>query len=66
MYFIFLLELNDEQKQLQEAVRKFTKEEIIPVAAHYDRTMEFPWPVVKKAHENGFMNVDIAAEYGIY
>lgn len=24
----------------------------------------FPWPVIKKAHANGFMNVDIPTEYG--
>uniref|UniRef100_A0A914I5C0 Medium-chain specific acyl-CoA dehydrogenase, mitochondrial n=1 Tax=Globodera rostochiensis TaxID=31243 RepID=A0A914I5C0_GLORO len=27
-------------------------------------TMEFPWEVIKKAHANGFMNVDIPSEYG--
>ena len=26
--------------------------------------MEFPWEVIRKAHANGFMNVDIPAEYG--
>lgn len=58
------LELSDEQRQLQDAVKKFVKEEIIPVAAHYDRTMEYPWEVIKKAHANGFMNLDIPTECG--
>lgn len=57
-------ELNDEQRQLQESVRRFTQEEIIPQAAHFDQTMEFPWPIIKKAHENGFMNADVPTEYG--
>ncbi|KAI6191784.1 hypothetical protein M3Y97_00265500 [Aphelenchoides bicaudatus] len=57
-------EFNDEQRQLRDAVMKFAKEEIIPVAAEYDKTMEFPWPVIKKAHENGFMNVDVPTQYG--
>ena len=43
---------------------KFTREEIIPVAAHYDRTGEYPWEVLKKAHENGLMNLHIPEEYG--
>ena len=43
---------------------KFTREEIIPVAAHYDRTGEYPWEVLKKAHENGLMNLYIPEEYG--
>ncbi|KAH7728835.1 putative medium-chain specific acyl-CoA dehydrogenase [Aphelenchoides avenae] len=57
-------ELSDEQRQLQDAVKKFVKEEIIPVAAQYDRTMEYPWAVIKKAHANGFMNLDIPTECG--
>ena len=43
---------------------QFTKNEIIPVAAHYDRTGEYPWPVLKKAHETGLMNLHIPQEYG--
>jgi acyl-CoA dehydrogenase len=58
-------DLTEEQIQLRDAVRKFTREEIIPKAGHYDQTMEFPWEVIKKAHANGFMNVDIASEYGL-
>ncbi|KAK0409070.1 hypothetical protein QR680_004325 [Steinernema hermaphroditum] len=57
-------EFNDEQKALQEAVRKFVKEEVVPVAAEYDRTGKYPWEVLKKAHANGLMNVDIPTEYG--
>ena len=43
---------------------KFTREEIMPVAAHYDRTGEYPWEVLKKAHANGLMNLHIPEEYG--
>jgi acyl-CoA dehydrogenase len=57
-------DLTDDQRQLQDAVKRFVKEEIIPVAGKYDKTMEFPWEVVRKAHANGFMNLDIATEYG--
>lgn len=57
-------DFTEEQRQLQDAIQKFTKDEIIPKAAYYDRTMEFPWDVIKRAHANGFMNVDIPSEYG--
>lgn len=57
--------LTEEQKQLQDAVKKFTRDEIIPKASHHDQTMEFPWDIIKKAHANGFMNVDIPTEYGL-
>jgi len=57
-------ELNEQQKQFRDAALKFSKEEIAPVAAEYDRSMEFPWPVIKKAHANGFMNPSIPSAYG--
>ncbi|XP_045458364.1 probable medium-chain specific acyl-CoA dehydrogenase, mitochondrial isoform X1 [Melitaea cinxia] len=57
-------ELNDEQKALQELARKFTREEIVPVAAHYDKTGEYPWPIVKKAWEVGLMNGHIPEHCG--
>ncbi|KAL3097436.1 hypothetical protein niasHS_003884 [Heterodera schachtii] len=60
----FNFEFTEEQKQLQAAVKKFTQDEIIPKASHYDKTMEFPWEVIKKAHANGFMNVDIPSDCG--
>lgn len=60
----FCFELNDEQKALQDLARKFTKEEIIPMAAHYDKTGEYPWPIVKKAWEVGLMNGHIPEHCG--
>lgn len=33
-------ELSAEQKEMQQLARKFTKEEIIPNAPHYDKTGE--------------------------
>lgn len=36
----FKIELTDEQKEFQATARKFALEEIIPVAAQYDKTGE--------------------------
>lgn len=41
-------ELTEEQTAFQTLARQFTKEEIIPVAAKYDKSMEFPEDVFKK------------------
>ncbi|XP_038216155.1 probable medium-chain specific acyl-CoA dehydrogenase, mitochondrial isoform X2 [Zerene cesonia] len=57
-------ELNDEQKALQDLARKFTREEIIPVAAQYDKSGEYPWPIVKKAWEVGLMNGHVPEHCG--
>lgn len=60
----FCFELNDEQKALQDLARKFTREEIVPAAAHYDKTGEYPWPIVKKAWEVGLMNGHVPEHCG--
>ncbi|NEU33626.1 acyl-CoA dehydrogenase, partial [bacterium LRH843] len=57
-------ELNETQAEFQELARKFTAEEIIPVAAHHDKTGEFPWDIIKKAHGLGLMNGHIPASCG--
>jgi acyl-CoA dehydrogenase len=56
--------LSDDQKQLQELARKFSKEEIIPKAAHHDKTGEYPIEIAKKAWELGLMNTHVPQEYG--
>jgi len=57
-------DINDDQKELLDLAERFTKDEIIPNAPHYDQTGEYPWPVLKKAHELGLMNLHIPQEYG--
>jgi len=60
----YSFELTDEQRFLDEASKKFALNEIAPVAAQYDRSGEFPWDVIKKAHALGFMNPHIPEAYG--
>ncbi|CAK9797479.1 Probable medium-chain specific acyl-CoA dehydrogenase, mitochondrial [Anthophora quadrimaculata] len=57
-------ELSDTQKEMQEVARKFTKEEIIPVAAEYDRSGKYPWDVIKKAWSVGLLNKSIPQHCG--
>ncbi|TPX63066.1 hypothetical protein SpCBS45565_g06874 [Spizellomyces sp. 'palustris'] len=56
--------LTDEQKELQELARKFTANEIVPNAAHHDRTGEYPTEILKKAWEVGLLNLHVPAENG--
>lgn len=56
--------LTDEQRALRDLAREFSQKEIAPVAAHYDRTGEFPWEVARKANAVGLLNLTIPAEYG--
>ncbi|MCZ6785306.1 MAG: acyl-CoA dehydrogenase family protein [Proteobacteria bacterium] len=57
-------ELNDEQLALQQTARRFAREQIAPVAAHYDQSGEFPRELLKKTWELGLINTCVPAEYG--
>ncbi|XP_032073094.1 medium-chain specific acyl-CoA dehydrogenase, mitochondrial isoform X2 [Thamnophis elegans] len=60
----YSFELTDEQKEFQATARKFAREEIIPVASHYDVTGEYPVPLIKRAWELGLMNTHIPESCG--
>ncbi|MDD4171648.1 MAG: acyl-CoA dehydrogenase family protein [Syntrophomonas sp.] len=57
-------ELTDEQREMQTMVRKFVKNEIIPVAEEYDRESKMPWPIIEKAFEIGLWNFNLPTKYG--
>ncbi|XP_077986459.1 medium-chain specific acyl-CoA dehydrogenase, mitochondrial-like [Glandiceps talaboti] len=57
-------ELNSEQKQIQDLLRKFTRDEIIPKAAELDRSGKYPWEIYKKLWELGLLNPTIPEKYG--
>lgn len=56
--------LSPEQEALVKLAQEFARQEIIPVAAHYDETSEMPWPVLEKAFEVGLWNLNVPEEYG--
>ena len=58
------LSYTEEQEALVATAREFTRKEIIPKAAHYDETGEFPREILKKAWETGLMNIEIPDAYG--
>jgi acyl-CoA dehydrogenase len=60
----FNFALTGEQKMLQALARDFARNEIAPVAEHYDRAAEFPLPVIEKARQAGLINTNIPMEYG--
>ncbi len=50
-------ELSSEQSALINEAKKFTLQEITPVAAAFDKSAEFPLGVLQKAHSLGLMNL---------
>ena len=59
-----LYPLNEEQKMIRDAARDFAQNEIVPIAAEFDESGEFPHATMKKMGEMGFMGIEIAEEYG--
>ncbi|TFG07305.1 acyl-CoA dehydrogenase [Candidatus Thorarchaeota archaeon] len=52
------------QLDLQRRARKFAQEYMIPYAHYYDKTGEFPKPIIQKCWDEGLMNLAIPKEYG--
>jgi acyl-CoA dehydrogenase len=55
-------QLSEDQLTTKKWAHEFAEREIRPVAAHYDETEEFPWPVVRKAAEIGLYGVEFYLE----
>jgi butyryl-CoA dehydrogenase len=56
--------LTDEHQMIRELSRTIADEVLRPVAAEYDRSGEFPWPVVEKMAEAGLFGVFIEERFG--
>lgn len=55
--------LTEEEQVIRNLARTIAENEIRPVAAEYDRTGEFPWPVVQKMAQADLFRVFIDEEY---
>jgi butyryl-CoA dehydrogenase len=50
--------------QVREMVRAFAREEVAPIAAHYDAISEFPWETIRKMGDLGLLGVPWPEELG--
>lgn len=57
-------DLTNDQKMLQDQVRKFADTELAPVAPDIDKSGEFPWDNIKKMAKLGLLGVIVPEEYG--
>ena len=58
------LQLNEDQKMIQESARDFAAKFVAPKAKELDETQEFPSELIGQAAEMGFMGVAIPEQYG--
>ena len=56
--------LGDDAVMLREAVRRFARERVAPLAAEIDRSNQFPMHLWKEMGELGILGVTADAEYG--
>jgi alkylation response protein AidB-like acyl-CoA dehydrogenase len=54
----------DEQRAIVEMVRRFTDEQILPHAGHYDHEDLYPQPIVEQMQELGLFGITVPEEYG--
>ena len=58
------LDLSEEQQMLRDLAREFAREEVLPVAEHYDQSGDYPWPIVEKAQKVGLVGSNVPEAYG--
>lgn len=56
--------LSEDQLAYQTLARDFTRREVVPHAAAYDRSMEYPTDIIEKAWHAGLVNTHIPEQYG--
>jgi alkylation response protein AidB-like acyl-CoA dehydrogenase len=56
--------LTETQKQVKQLARDFAEKEIAPFIRKYDEKGEFPFEIMKKLGEIGFLGITFPEEYG--
>src|SRR5688572_9627854 len=61
---VAMFSLSEEHKMIRDAAYNFAQNEILPIAAEFDESGEFPQATIRKMGEMGFMGIEIPEEYG--
>ena len=59
-----LFPFTEEHEMIRQAARDFAQNEIVPIAAEFDESGEFPYATIKKMGEMGFMGIEVPEQYG--
>src|SRR3954466_16244501 len=57
-------DLSPDHDLIRRTVRDFAEQEVKPIAEELDRTKAFPYEIVAKLGELGFMGIPFPEEYG--
>ena len=58
------LELNEDQKMIRDTARRFAEEVVMPVIDTFEQEGRFPFEIVRKLGEMGFMGMLVPEKYG--
>ncbi|XP_074640360.1 short/branched chain specific acyl-CoA dehydrogenase, mitochondrial-like [Tubulanus polymorphus] len=61
--YVPVTHLSDDEKMMQETVRKMAKEKIEPLVAKMDADSHMDKSVIQAAFDNGLMSIEVPAEY---
>jgi len=56
--------LTEQQAMIRDLARKIAQEKIKPVAAQYDESEEFAWPIMKILGESDLFGIYLPEAYG--
>ncbi|MFV0247935.1 MAG: acyl-CoA dehydrogenase [Tenacibaculum sp.] len=56
--------LNEEHKMIRDAARSFAQQELLPGVIERDKKQQFPYDLVQKMGELGFMGIMVSPKYG--
>jgi short/branched chain acyl-CoA dehydrogenase len=62
--WVVLFDLDDDTRLLQQTVREFAAAEVAPVAGELDRTKAFPYQLVARMGELGWMGIPFPQDVG--
>ncbi len=57
-------QLTEQQREIRALAREFARRKIKPVREHYDKTEEFPWPVIEELRKADLAGVYLPEKYG--
>lgn len=61
---MFSFQYDETHEQIRETVRRFANEEIAPTVIERDINQEFPYSIIKKLGELGFLGMMVSPEWG--
>lgn len=56
--------ITEEHRMIADAARDFARNSIMPIAAKFDESGEFPLETIKAMGQLGFMGIEVPEEYG--